>query len=120
MGALLVVPVVRVSGLANLAPNMNGEYGIANPHNNGKFSSNYSQLHPTAEYFDVYSPPISTKYGQVFWTMMDEVQLDPQLVQRFDNKTIAIVGYEADQVIVSKDGAGKIISDKDQSVPISW
>ena len=31
----------------------------------------------------VYSPPISTKYSEVYWTMMDPVELDKDLVARF-------------------------------------
>ena len=37
------------------------------------------------------------RYGEVFWTMMDPVPLDPDLVARFKDKTMAIVGYESDQ-----------------------
>ena len=42
--------------------NMNGEYLIANPNNNGEnvFSTQYSK-YPNVEYFDVYTPPISTR-----------------------------------------------------------
>ena len=38
------------------------------------------------------------RYAEVFWTMMDEVPLDPELVARFNGKTMAVVGYEADEV----------------------
>jgi hypothetical protein len=38
------------------------------------------------------------RYGEVYWTMMDPVPLDQQLVERFRDKVMAIVGYEADQV----------------------
>ena len=38
------------------------------------------------------------RYGEVYWTMMDSVPLDSQLVERFDGKIMAIVGFEADQV----------------------
>merc|ERR1711892_196367 len=64
------------------------------------------------EYFDAYSPPISTKYGEVFWTMMDPVPLDKELVERFSGKTMAVVGYEVDQVMKTETG--------DVSVPIIW
>ena len=42
--------------------NMNGEYLIANPNSNDgkKYSTLYSNR-PNIKYFDVYSPPISTK-----------------------------------------------------------
>ena len=41
------------------------------------------------------------RYGDVFWTMMDPVALDKGLVERFGEKTMAIVGYETDQVLIS-------------------
>ena len=43
--------------------NMNGDYLIANPNydSQNKFSTSYSS-YPNVEFFDVYSPPISTRY----------------------------------------------------------
>ena len=104
--------------------NMNGEYLISNPNPNaGKTYSTLYGSRPNIEYFDVYSPPISTKYvctfrkyfftkikhiffyfryGEVYWTMMDAVPIDPDLVARFKDKTMAIVGYESDQVLTIK------------------
>ena len=38
------------------------------------------------------------RYADVFWTMMDPVPLEKDLVARFKDKTMAIVGYETDQV----------------------
>ena len=38
------------------------------------------------------------RYADVFWTMMDPVSLEKDLVARFKDKTMAIVGYETDQV----------------------
>ena len=51
---------------------------------------------------DVYSPVISTKYGEVFWTMMDPVPLDKDIVDKFSGKIMAVVGYETDQVTTDK------------------
>jgi hypothetical protein len=47
--------------------NMNGEYVIANlnPRSPTPFSTSFASR--GAEYFDVYSPPIQTVYGEVFW-----------------------------------------------------
>ena len=42
------------------------------------------------------------RYGEVYWTMMDSVPIDPDLVARFKDKTMAIVGYESDQVLTIK------------------
>ncbi len=43
---------------------------------------------------------------------MDAVALPPEVVSRFANKTIAIIGYETDQVFRTPEG--------DKSVPIYW
>merc|ERR1711871_396136 len=51
----------------------------------------------------------NSTYGMVYWTQMDTVPLPDDIVQRFANKTIAITGYEMDQVL--HDGS---------SVPINW
>ena len=81
--------------------NMNGDYIIsnANPSSEQPWSGDYSK-YEDVEFFDVYSPPISTRYGEVFWTMMDPVPLDKELVERFAGKAMAVVGYETDQVLV--------------------
>ena len=83
--------------------NMNGDYIISNsnPSSATEWSGDYSK-YEDVEYFDVYSPPISTKYGEVFWTMMDPVPMDKDLVERFSGKTMAVVGYETDQVSFHK------------------
>jgi hypothetical protein len=39
-------------------------------------------------YFDVYSPLISTMYGQVYWMMMNATPLLLAIVQQFDGKRI--------------------------------
>ena len=47
----------------------------------------------------VYSFLNSTlRYGDVFWTMMDPIPIDPDIVARYANKTMAVVGYETNQV----------------------
>eukprot|EP00494_Astrolonche_serrata_P029595 UN29862 len=78
--------------------NMNGEYTIGNPNKLSKvqYSTNFSDHN--MEYFDMYSPIISTLYSQVFWTMMETQTLPDDLVKRFDGKAMAITGYEIDQV----------------------
>ena len=83
--------------------NMNGDYIISNANTISEhpWSGDYSKFEDV-EYFDVYSPPISSKYGEVFWTMMDPVPLDKDLVERFNGKAMAVVGYETDQVCLSK------------------
>ena len=99
------------------ARNMNGvpgQYKIANALRTppSSFSTDY-----TAEYFDVYSTPIRTRYSEVFWKELPPMALPPDLVQRFRNKTMAVVGYEVDQVQVTTDVNGSIL--KEKSVPIT-
>ena len=96
--------ILLAVGAAHAAvPNMNGEYlignpkGVPDPHAPSTFNTNYSSR-PNTEYFDVHSHPIATRYGQVYWTQMPPVDLPADIVSRFDNKTMAIVGYEVDQV----------------------
>ena len=43
--------------------------------------------------------------------MMDPVPLDEKIVEKFQGKTLAVIGYEADQVMRTEDG--------DLSVPIT-
>jgi hypothetical protein len=80
---------------------MNGEYLVAGA--GGKhapFNTNYAD-YPLAsaaassnEFFEVRSSPIRSNYGQVYWTMMPPIALEPDFVKRFDGKTIALTGYE--------------------------
>ena len=94
--------------------NMNGLYHIGNPNLSSKnpYNTEYSKRSDDVEYFDVYSPPVQTRYGEVYWTLMDPVPLSAEIQQKFKNSTIAIVGYEVDQVKKGKDG------EADVSVPI--
>merc|ERR1711962_502881 len=91
---------------------MNGAYKLSNALPSNPFNTEYPTSYKDVEYFDVYSPPITTKYGEVYWTMMDEVPLEKAIVDRFHGKVMAIVGFEADQVMQTSDG--------DVSVPITW
>ena len=98
------------------APNMNGPhlYGIANPNmSSGYFSTNFTDISPNAEYFDVYTSPITSRYADVYWTMMPEIPLSKEIVSRFNNKVMAITGYEMDQVIVYPNKT-------EESIPCTW
>ena len=88
--------------------NMNGDiYDISNAKDD--YSTQFKDITPDAEYFDIYSPVITSRYGEVFWTMMAPVPLPERLVDRFNNSVMAIIGYETDQVFTG-----------DISVPITW
>ena len=92
--------------------NMNGDiYDISNRNSSSdkQFSTIFNEIIPNVEYFDVYSPPITSRYADVYWTMMDPVRLPQNIIDRFDNKVLPIVGYEQDQVFENGD-----------SVPITW
>ena len=78
--------------------NMNGEYKVMHGDEMISMPPYSEQLGGKTEYFDVYSPEIQTLYGQVFWTMMEGTPLPPEIVSRFRNRTMAVVGYECNQV----------------------
>ena len=82
------------------SPNMNGAYALSNTPKQvpGKFPTNYADYPGTAEYFDVYSPPITSTYAEIFWKTLDTVPLPPAIVKRFAGKPMAVVGLEWDQV----------------------
>ena len=98
------------------ARNMNGvpgQYKIANGLATTKpFNTDY-----TAEYFEVYSTPIRTLYSEVFWKGLPPIPLPTDVMNRFHNKTMAVVGYEVDQVQVTAGVNGSILEEK--SVPIT-
>ena len=84
----------------NGAPNMNGFYHLSETprSDTSKFPKQYSDYPGGAEYFDVFSPPIVHRYSEVFWTQLPPVPLPPEIVRRFANKTMAVIGFECDQV----------------------
>jgi len=99
--ALLVVTGAALLGAAagNLVPGPPPTIANPNPLAGKQFSTEY-----TAEYFDVYSNPIRTRYAEVHWTSHGNLPLPEAIVERFRNKTMAIVGYEVDQVYQTPDG----------------
>ena len=116
---LLTVLCAAASALrgAPTAANMNagGAYLVANADgsSNAMWNSSFANR-PNAKFFEVLAGPVSTRYGEVFWEGLDAVPLPADVVARYDGKTIAIVGYEQDQVIKGENGT------EDRSVPIYW
>lgn len=87
-------------GTLALATNMNGVYEIGN---SKSFQTDFASK--GQEYFDVYSDNITSRYGEVYWTQMPDVKLPADIVARFANSTIAITGYETDQLILFPNGS---------------
>jgi hypothetical protein len=73
----------------------------------------HAVAHP-GSFVDAYSPALSTHYGEVFWTMMNETKLPADFVARFANKTVAITGYECDSVRTLPDGTEEHVPIYDQ------
>jgi hypothetical protein len=70
------VLAVAIAAASAVPMNMNGEYLIGNP--NTRVQAQYSTDYGTknAEYFDVYTPPIRTVYGEVFWSVSLRILLE--------------------------------------------
>jgi hypothetical protein len=56
------------------------------------------------QFFDVYSEAMTTVYSETYWAMQDHIPLPADIVARFANKTMAMVGYESDQVYKTDQG----------------
>jgi len=115
MKALTALVVATLSLHGANSTNMNGLYKISKTSHVGgvqHFNTDYADK--GHEYFDVDSPLINSTYAQVYWTLMDKVSLPAHIVDRFaNNKTMAITGFEIDQIFVSGDH-------ENESVPINW
>jgi len=99
--------------------NMNGKYSVASGgRQDVSFNDDYaSKGH---EYFDVYTPELTTQYGDLYMGNVGPIRLPDSIVRRFDGKVMAITGYEFDQVMVEPVGAPGHDSSADFSVPINW
>ncbi|CAE7783457.1 unnamed protein product [Symbiodinium sp. CCMP2592] len=95
--------------------NLNGDYVLSQTpggkETQKRFPAQFSNYPGKPAFFDVYSPTIRSLYSQVFWKALPPVDLPKEVVQRFDGKGMAIVGFEVDQVRRTQAG--------DVSVPIS-
>lgn len=102
---------------------MNGKYQLSETQtsNTSKYPD-YRDYPGGVEYFDIYSPLISQFYSQVYWEALPPVQLPADVVKKFDGRTMAIVGFEVDQVqnpTVSAAGGSAAPGSVDLSVPIN-
>ena len=104
-------------------PNMNGRYQLSETKtsNTSKYPD-YRDYPGGVEYFDVYSPLISQFYSQVYWKALPPAALPADVVKKFDGRTMAIVGFEVDQVqnpTVPAAGGSAKPGSVDLSVPIN-
>jgi len=61
-----------------------------------------------ADYFEVFSPPIRSRYGEVVWRTLEPVALPDEIVARYENSTIAITGWEVDLVRLDENGFSSV------------
>ena len=93
--------------------NMNGEYSFSTTPG-GKpnmFPKQFKDYPGGVESFEVYMPPITTLYSQVWWHGLAPVDFPPEIVKKYNGTGMAIVGWEIDQVRRTSEG--------DVSVPIN-
>eukprot|EP00966_Prymnesium_polylepis_P050771 1175620-Prymnesium_polylepis.1 len=85
---------------------MNGKYSLSRTPGApaGKtFPTDFKDYPGGVDYFEVYHGPITSTYGQVWWTSTSN-SLPEDIIQRYDGKAIAIVGLEIDQVRKTEHG----------------
>ena len=87
--------------------NMNGKYVLSSTPGqptNVSFPTRWCEYPSNGvEYFEVMHGPIKSLYSQVFWTSMSN-DIPQEVVERFKDSAIAIVGLEMDQVRVDENG----------------
>jgi len=112
-GACTTTPNWDPGFIPSQLDNMNGHYPFsATP--GGKSNmlpERYRDYPGGVESFDVYSPPMTTLYSQVWWKPLPPVDLPADIIKKYSGKGMAIVGWEIDQVRRTANG--------DVSVPIS-
>ena len=109
----LALPRLLLLGRA-LAENMNRgvEYRVSNAE--AGYEHEAFGFDPESEFFEVLSPPITSRYAQVVWRALEPVALPDAIVERYANATIAITGYEVDVV---RGGGANASADELVSVP---
>ena len=93
--------------------NMNGEYVLSSTPGGtpGLMPKEYKDWPGDVDFFDAYTPMMSTFYSQVWWSPLAPSKLPEEMVRKYDGKYAAIIGWEIDQVRKTAKG--------DVSVPIS-
>ena len=110
--------LAAASAAGALPDNMNGEYvysktpGASNALPK-RFRDYPSPPGAALESFDVYTPPMTTLYSQVWWQALDPAPFPEEVIKRYNGTSMAIVGWEIDQV------RRNAKTGEDESVPIS-
>ena len=84
-GFILIFCIFPYFNYVKSSSNMNGEYMLTDPKTGNHIKrdfTTFSNYPGGTEYFDVYSPLITSYYGQVFWTRMEEVKLPQNIIDR--------------------------------------
>jgi hypothetical protein len=114
---LLLPPPLLGAAPPSKLPNMNADEYLLSQTPGGertqaRFPTRFGEYGRGVSSFDVYSPPISHLYSQVFWKQLPPVDLPDHVVDRFKGKGMAVVGFEMDQVRT-------VAGEGDVSVPIN-
>ena len=114
--ASAIVPDFGPDFVPSNADNMNGDYVFSSTPGGtpGLFPKRFADYPGGAEHFDVYSPPMTTRYSQVWWSPLAPSPFPADIVAKYAGKAVAIIGWEIDQV---RKGVGP--NGEDISVPIS-
>ena len=100
--------------------NMNGDYILSSTpgaHQTEHLFPTQFKNYPDQDFvpvesFDVYSPLISQLYSQVFWKGLPPVSLPKHIVDKYQSKVMAVVGFEVDQVRLNE-------NQQEESLPIT-
>lgn len=102
---MFALPVVLAGAIASTPMNADVPGGLYMRSDGvGKMVPVPHEVAHRGSFIEMYSPNITTVYSQVFWTMMEEVPLDPDFVAKWKGKTIAVTGYECDSTRMLPDG----------------
>ena len=105
--ASAIVPDFGPDFVPSDADNMNGEYVFSSTPGGtpGLFPKRFADYPGGAEYFEVYSPPMTTHYSQVWWSPLAPSPFPVDIVAKYAGKSMVIIGWEIDQV--QKKGSGQ-------------
>ena len=90
--------------VAVVIPHMNAglQYLIANAAPGHEHSPRSFQA--TSSFFEVMSPPITSRYAGVIWRVLEPVPLPEDVVAMYNGSVMAVTGFEVDVVRLAHDG----------------